>query len=96
MRLTFEGTLKMVQKGKEFTDKETGEVRPAKYTNYFQTEKEDGSPDVVQVRSKTDYSALIDAEVVGTIELYAMSEGSGFWASLVECKDVRQSDTIQA
>jgi len=89
MRLTFEGTLKMVQKGKEFTDPDTGEVRPAKFTHFFQTEKEDGSPDVVQLRSKIDFGALIDREVVCSVDLYPMNEGSGFWASLTEVKDVR-------
>jgi len=84
----------MVQKGKEFTDRETGVVTPAKFTHYFQVENDDGSPEVVTLRSKNDYSALVDTDCFGSVELYPMKEGSGFWASLTSCKDIRQGHGV--
>jgi len=83
MQFTFEGTLKVVSKGREFTDASTGRVTPAKFTNYFATQNDEGEPQVYELRSKSDYSRLVDKPVVGTVELYPMREGSGFWASLV-------------
>jgi len=96
MQLTFEGTLKLVQKGRDFVDKESGDVTPAKFTHYFQTENADGEPQVVEIKSKKDYSALIDREVVCTVELFPQRDSSGFWASLVDCHDVRAQKTIKA
>jgi len=79
---TFEATLKLVQRGRDFTDRETGIVTPAKYTNYFQVTDDEGKSSVLELRSKDDYSSLIDQEVVGTIVLYPMREGSGYYVSL--------------
>lgn len=79
---TFEGQLKLVQKGRDFTDRETGHVTPAKFTHYFQVEDSDGVKSVLELRGKEDYSDLIDKDVVGTILLYPMREGSGYYVSL--------------
>ena len=80
--LTFEGTLKLVQKGRDFTDRVTGKVTPAKFTNYFQLENDSGESEVLELRSKEDFSAIIDREVVGTVLLYSMPQGGGFYVSL--------------
>jgi len=80
--LTFEGTLKLVQKGRPFMDRVTREVTPAKYTNYFQIENDEGELSVLELRSKEDFSKLVDENVVGTVLLYPMREGAGFYLSL--------------
>jgi len=84
MQFTFEGTLKLVSKGRPFTDRETGEVTPAKFTNFFAVQNPEGEPQVLELKSKQDFSKHIDKPVVGIIELYPMREGSGFWASVVD------------
>jgi len=84
MPLTLSGTLKIISKGRPYTDRETGEVTPAKFTNYFATQNADGEPQVLELKSKLDFEKHIDKPVVGTIELYPMREGSGFWASVVD------------
>jgi len=86
MPLSFTGTLKIVSKGRPFTDRETGEVTPAKYTNFFATQDNDGNPQVVEIKSKSDYTKYIDQLVDCSVQLYPMREGSGFWASLSDCR----------
>jgi len=79
---TFEGTLKLVQKGRDFTDTKTGIVTPAKFTHYFQVEDDAGNKSVLELRCKEDFSDLLDEDVVGTIQLYKMQQGSGYYVSL--------------
>jgi len=80
--LSFDGTLKLVQKGRSFTDRTTGEVTPAKFTNYFQIEDDQGNKSVLELRSKEDFSDVIDQFVVGTVLVYPMQQGSGVYLSL--------------
>jgi len=82
MPLTLSGTLKIVSKGRDFTDKETGEVTPAKFTNYLALQDSEGNPRVCELRSKEDYSSHLDELVDVEVTLYPMREGSGFWASI--------------
>jgi len=89
MPFTFEATLKLIAKGKPFTDKSTGEVTPAKFTNYLQGEDSEGNMQVFELKSKSDYSEYINELVVGTIQLYPMREGSGFYATLTDLKPAR-------
>jgi len=79
---TFEGTLKLVQKGRPFTDSKTGIVTPPKFTHFFQVEDDEGNSEVLQLRSKEDFSDLIDSDVVGTVKMFPMQQGSGFYISL--------------
>lgn len=85
MPMQFSGTLKIVSKGRPFTDKTTGEVTPAKYTNFFAVQDDQGNPKVIEIRSKEDYTRYIDELVDCTVQLSPMREGSGFWASLTAC-----------
>lgn len=80
--LTFEGILKLVQEGRPFTDRETGVVTPAKFINFFQVEDDEGKASVLELRSKENFKELVDKPVVGTVLLYPMREGSGFYLSL--------------
>jgi len=84
MPFTFEGTLKLVSKGRPFTNQETGETTPAKFTNFFAIQDDEGEPKVLELKSKQDFTEHIDKLVVGTIMLYPMREGSGFWASVTD------------
>lgn len=86
MQMQFSGTLKIVSKGRPFTDRTTGEVTPPKFTNFFATQNDDGEPQVFEVKSKADYSEFIDDIVDVTVELFPMREGSGFWASATSVK----------
>jgi len=57
--LSFEGILKLFQKGRDFTDRETGVVTPAKFTHHIQIEDASGVKRVLELRSKEDLSDLI-------------------------------------
>jgi len=87
MPLQLTGTLKIVSKGRPFTDKTTGEITPAKFTNYIAFQEADGSPKVAELKSREDYSKLIDELVDCTVMLYSMQEGSGFWASITNMEE---------
>jgi hypothetical protein len=82
MPLQLSGTLKIVTKGRPFTDKDTGEVTPAKFTNFIAVQDSEGNPQVCELKSKQDYSKLIDELVDVEVQLYPMREGSGFYASI--------------
>jgi len=82
MPLQLSGTLKIVSKGRPFTDRQTGEVTPAKFTNFIAYQDAAGEPKVCELRSKDDFSKLIDELVDCEVTLYPMREGSGFWASI--------------
>jgi len=84
MPLTLSGTLKIISKGRPFTDRETGEVTPAKFTNYIAYQDSNGEPKVCELRSKEDFSEHIDKLVDCEVTLFPMREGSGFWASITD------------
>lgn len=87
MPLQFTGTLKIVQKGREFTDKQTGHVTPPKFTNFIAYQDDNGDPKVAQLKSKVDYSQFVDDIVDCTVMLYEMSESSGFWANITHMEE---------
>jgi len=89
MPLQFTGTLKIISSGQPYIDKKTGETTPAKFTNIFAVQDENGDPKVCTLKSKSDYSRLLDKLVEGYVTLYPMSEGSGFWASLTDLHEAK-------
>lgn len=86
MPLQFTGTLKIVSKGRPFVDKETGETQAPRYTHFFAVQDVEGNPQVVELKSKTSFEQFIDEPVDCQVTLYPMREGSGFWASLTDCR----------
>jgi len=87
--LSFNGTLKIVQTGKEYVDPDTGSKRAPRFKHFFQLEDDDGKRDLIILNSKTDYSDLIDEEVICQVQLYPRREDSAFYLSLISCKSIR-------
>jgi len=87
MPLQLTGTLKIVSKGRPFTDRETGQVTPPKFTNYIAIQDQNGEPHVAELKSKKDYTQFIDDIVDCTVELFPMREGSGFWANITDIRE---------
>lgn len=87
MPLQFVGKLKIVSKGKSFTNKETGKVQEPKYTHVFAVQDAEGEPQIVELKSKESYEQFIDQLVECEVTLYPMREGSGFWASLTNVQE---------
>jgi len=86
MPLQFVGKLKIVSKGKSFTNKETGEVREGKYTHVFAVQDAEGNPQIVELAAKVSYEQYLDELVECEVTLYPMREGSGFWAAITSCE----------
>lgn len=78
LKLYTEGRIKMLERRDtwvDFNDKAKGKV--IQYNYYIQSSGEEGESEIFQVRSKLDFSKLVDVEAVFTLGYWTMEKRAG-------------------
>lgn len=78
LKLYTEGRIKLMEKGEtwvDWDDKAKGKV--ASYTYFIQTSSNEGESEVLKIKSKNEYSKLVDVEAVFTIGFWTMDQRAG-------------------
>jgi len=75
VKLYTEGRIKLLEKRETWVDwEDKSKGKMPQYLYYIQTSADDGTSEVIQVRSKNSYDKLVDVDAVFTLGYWTMNE----------------------